>query len=297
MVEPMSGDGVPREAVASHVYAVTVYAVAVGALYLWGYWSQFEFNVLEYFSLIDIVRYTAYPLATAFAGLIVTHLWAEVVMGRGVDTSAQRAADLLSARVSRRTATQVARVIFVVALVAAMYWGGPYKWLLAGGIFSMPFSLRLTLSGLLPRLSGRYRSTFFSVVCFMAFTAFGYGHLTASKVLEGERFRYPVSAIEGLPQPPGAGVMEVPRLIGHAGDHYFFLVPEDLVVAIVPAANVGTLRLRVYDRPSESEPAQRTPPALPPRAPRLLDEPTGEGLGDACAALGCSWRKGFLISP
>jgi hypothetical protein len=70
-----------KERVATYLYFSSVYAVTVGVLYLWGYWSTFGVNILEYLSLADIVKTAAYPVASVFA-----------IMGLGrVNTTGARA--------------------------------------------------------------------------------------------------------------------------------------------------------------------------------------------------------------
>ena len=56
---------VTKERVASYVYFGSLYFVSVGALYLWGYWSAFNINILAYLSLADVLKLTAYPIALA----------------------------------------------------------------------------------------------------------------------------------------------------------------------------------------------------------------------------------------
>ncbi|RYF30216.1 MAG: hypothetical protein EOO23_05620, partial [Comamonadaceae bacterium] len=53
------------------VYWSGVYGFAVAILYLWGYWSPFDVNILEYVSLSDIVKTAAYPIVSVFVFLAI----------------------------------------------------------------------------------------------------------------------------------------------------------------------------------------------------------------------------------
>ncbi len=60
-----------KEKVSTYLYFSSLYFVTVGVLYLWGYWTTFEVNILEYLSLADIVKSTAYPIASTFIFFVI----------------------------------------------------------------------------------------------------------------------------------------------------------------------------------------------------------------------------------
>ena len=47
-------------------YCSSAYFFSVAALYLWGYWSPFKINILEYVSLSDVIKIAAFPIASVF---------------------------------------------------------------------------------------------------------------------------------------------------------------------------------------------------------------------------------------
>ena len=49
--------------IASYLYFSSLYFIATGVLYLWGYWTPFNVNILEYMSLSDVLKTTAYSIA------------------------------------------------------------------------------------------------------------------------------------------------------------------------------------------------------------------------------------------
>ena len=53
------------------IYFATPYAAIASLLYLFGYWSTFELNILEYVSMSDILRLSIYPMATSLIVAII----------------------------------------------------------------------------------------------------------------------------------------------------------------------------------------------------------------------------------
>jgi hypothetical protein len=47
------------------------YALAVAALYLWGYWERFGLNFLEYIGFGDMLRYALIPFLISMAGVVL----------------------------------------------------------------------------------------------------------------------------------------------------------------------------------------------------------------------------------
>jgi hypothetical protein len=56
----------PREGV-SYLYFGSLYFVTLGVLYLWGYWSSFGIDILEYISVAEVLELMAHPVAYGFA--------------------------------------------------------------------------------------------------------------------------------------------------------------------------------------------------------------------------------------
>ena len=63
-------------------YILTMYCVSVGVLHLWGFWSKFKINILEYISVADVIRSTAYLIASVFVFLVIGAGLGELFLGR-----------------------------------------------------------------------------------------------------------------------------------------------------------------------------------------------------------------------
>ncbi len=61
---------------------------------------------------------------------------------------------------------------------------------------------------------------------------YGQGKLHADDIVQGCRFSYVLSAVEGIDVPPGATPQRRVRYVGHAGDFVFLLDPNKSVLAI-----------------------------------------------------------------
>ena len=46
------------------IYLATSYGFVVSMLYLFGYWSTFDINILEYIKISDVIKISIYPIIT-----------------------------------------------------------------------------------------------------------------------------------------------------------------------------------------------------------------------------------------
>ena len=68
-----------RNSLGKYAYVSSLYFLAVGVLYLWGYWPSFGVNVLEYAGLTDIIKTAAYPVASLFVFFAVGAVFGELL--------------------------------------------------------------------------------------------------------------------------------------------------------------------------------------------------------------------------
>lgn len=47
------------------IYFSTAYGFVVSMLYLFGYWSTFGINILEYIEISDVIKLSIYPILTS----------------------------------------------------------------------------------------------------------------------------------------------------------------------------------------------------------------------------------------
>lgn len=233
-----------KERVSSHLYFGSLYFISVGLLYLWGYWASFDVNILEYISLADVLKITAYPMASAFVLVALGAVIGELLVDRpSLSPSAGR--DAFVGRFLRRAAPFV-MFAYVFGTVALLVFGPVSKWRALPILFAFPIYFvakeRGLLLSLLPHDSAR------SIVLFLLAVlptwAYGHGRLQAAAVLDGTDYKYLVAnTVDGIsidPKDPKARV----KYVGQAGDYAFLLLADNETLAIVRFDKTKGLHLK-----------------------------------------------------
>ncbi|MES2885580.1 MAG: hypothetical protein V4709_12285 [Pseudomonadota bacterium] len=236
-----------RESIASHIYVSSVYFVAVGVLYLWGFWSSFGINILEYVDLADIVKTTAYPI-TAVGVLVALG----ALLGSGLATGGS-----LPEGGGRNT--RLGRLLnWLSPFLLASYIIGTALWILLGPVekwkylpvlLGVPVYVKARQARLLAETipDDNFRSIVVFVLAILPATAYGQGALNAEKIRSGVAFTYSISQLPGYPAKSDA--LTQPRLIGRAGDHTFFFDPVQDAVLVAEIDADSALVLMRYKKP------------------------------------------------
>ncbi|WP_277759183.1 hypothetical protein [Pseudomonas sp. A34-9] len=235
-----------KEQSGAYIYFLSLYFAAAGVLYLWGYWSPFGVNILEYVNLTDIVKSTIYPIASAFVflafGVMVgqfVHVGPALQPGEGRDTSPAR---------FLRKYKRLLVMLYIAGVLTFLIYGPVEKWqvalpVLIGAPLALYASTHDILARQIPAEGPRTACLFLLAV--LPFIAFGHGQLKATAVLEGKAFDY---IIDDVTVTPNALPIQSPRFIGHAGDFFFFFEPERSILLISKFETIKSLRLGRYER-------------------------------------------------
>ena len=223
-----------------YIYFLSLYFIAVGTLYLWGYWSLFGVNILEYLTLADIVKSTAYPIASIFISLAIGVVLAEISSvkkklpsGGGRNSVAGRF--LLKHK-------GLMGILYIAGTLAILVFGPIEKWLVLAALLGPPIALyareRNFLVYQIPAEAPR------SVCLFLLATlplfAFGLGKIGANSVLEGKAFYY---VIDNDSITPNSEPSQRTRFIGRAGDFVFFWEPKESIISFSKLEAGKSLRL------------------------------------------------------
>lgn len=244
----------------AYVYFSSLYFVTVGALYLWGYWSPFGVNILEYLNLTDIVKSTAYPIASAFGFLALGVILSDLTGGKrtfpvggGSNTSIGR---------TLRKNKPLLLMLYIAGSLAVLVFGPIEKWqmvlpILLGIPIALYASERNFLAHHIPEESTRSVCLF--LLAILPFFAFGHGHLKAHAILEGKIFDYVLSPIDNAPVTLEAEPSQRIRFIGHAGDFLFFWEPKKSLLVISKLEKGKTLMLGHFEQKSSVPPQEAQP--------------------------------------
>lgn len=240
----------PQERTSTYLYFSSLYFVTVGVLYLWGYWSTFNVNILEYLSLADIIKSTAYPIASAFVFMVLGAAIGEVL----ADDSS------LAPGAGRNTPTGkfLLRfypwlvVIYAIVTIALLVLGPVDKWLALPVLFAMPAYLYFRRLGLFNNVLRHDSARSLAIFLMATLPTFGYGHgrIRAQEIVDGVKFEYAISPIENVSVVNDASPGQRPRFLGHAGDFIFFLEPMQGTLVISKFEGTKSLVLKHFDRPS-----------------------------------------------
>lgn len=252
MSEPLQPPN-PKDRVANSLYFASLYFVTVGVLYLWGYWVPFGINILEYLTLSDILKATAYPIATALLLTAVGAAIGEALVNRDHLPSGS-GRDTVIGRFLRRFAP-ILQLLYVGGTVALFLFGPVEKWrtlpiLLAFPIYAFAKQTNV-LTQAIPHESPR--SVVIYVLAVLPTLAYGHGTLAANKIQTAQAFTYVISELPGYPA--GTNTQTQPRLIGHAGDHLFFFDPVKTAVVVETLEPGRSLVLKQYEVPKEVAPS------------------------------------------
>jgi hypothetical protein len=126
-----------KERVASHVYFASLYFITVGILYLWGYWAPFGINILEYLELSDILKATAYPIATAILMTTIGAAIGEWRMANRDHLTPGGGRYTIIGRFLRKFSSHLL-VLYVGGAIALLLFGPVEKWRVLPILLSLP---------------------------------------------------------------------------------------------------------------------------------------------------------------
>jgi len=242
---PTLADGENKEFKTSTAYWSSAYFFSVAILYLWGYWSPFNINILEYVSLSDIVKTAAYPIASVFIFMAIGALLGEAMfpkgfMPQGGDTNTKTRALL-------RRIVPALVTVYMTFMVMLFLFGPIEKWRALPVLLAIPTSLALKKAEALHTLikSERARSVVLFLLAALPPFAYGHGALRANDIITGKSYFYVISDIQGYSYKSDTQRDFHLRYIGKVGEQYFLYSPEVRSVLILPMDEVKIIELKM----------------------------------------------------
>ena len=186
--------------VASYLYFSSIYFVSVGVLYLWGYWSPFGINILEYIGLSDIIKLTAYPIASTFLFIAIGAIAGEGASGANKLPPGGGANTRIG--IFLRKFSRVLTFAYMLGSAIFLIFGPIYKWLVLPALFAMPVTFMVKERGLFrdQLRDESLRTVAIFLVAIMPPLAYGLGRVSADNIMSGRDYSYVVAG------PPGIGV-------------------------------------------------------------------------------------------
>lgn len=243
-------------------YLGSVYVLLIGLLYLWGYWSEFGINILEYLDVSDVVRIAALPLAATLGSLALGVFMGSFLFPLFVPHKAM--ARMFGPPPTDYSMALRITVGFTLILMAVFYYfGGPKFWLGVSGLAIFPIHLWAIRSDFVRTLFGDHvnAALIFTLLAVLPFIAFGTGKINADQLKVGTKYVY---AYQGQLDGVAPELLSSPgqlRLIGTASGLMFFLMPDGESVLLSRLDHARGLQLRRYESDTKKSPSPAARPA------------------------------------
>jgi hypothetical protein len=229
----------------TYIYFGSLYFVSVGVLDLWGFWTPFRVNALDYVSLSDVLRVATIPLLSTFAFLALGSILGEYLgphnqlpPGGGANTRVGRFLHKLQAYQGYFRAAWFV-VTMGLILFAPSAWESLIPWLLA-----MPFYFLAKQRGLFATIlpDEKARSIAVYLFCVLPFWSYGHGRAAADHIIHGTDYHYVVA--NTVPSLPPVNATERTKYLGQIGDYVFFLLPDNSTLAILQFSQTKGILIR-----------------------------------------------------
>lgn len=235
-----------KNRVSTYLYFGSLYFVTVGVLYLWGYWATFDVNILEYLSLADVLKITAYPIASAFVFATLGAVTGELLIRRGALPSGGKR-DTRIGQFLRKMAPLLL-LTYALGTIALFVYGPVEKWNVLPLLLAIPMYFfakeRGFLVSIIPHESPR--SVVIFLLCALPPFSYGHGRLQAATILNGTDYKYVVSPIEGIGANADTSISKRLRYLGHAGDFVFLFQPVNTTLVITRFDHTKSLHLQKF---------------------------------------------------
>lgn len=253
-----------KERVSTYLYFSSLYFIAVGILYLWGYWASFDVNILEYLSLADILKSAAYPIASTFIFFIFGALEGHL-LSSGPTPKQGGGQNTRIGKVFKKWFPLLA-LMYCIGTFTLLLFGPPQKWSVLPVLIAIPVSLLIDRHGLFKSMIPESKFHFALVLLLVTLPIFSYGLgiLNAATILDGVDYKYVASQIDGIPISDDADPSQRLRFLGQAGDFLFLLHPvkNTLIVMKYEQAKILQLkRVQVQKQPANIAVEQKVKPA------------------------------------
>ncbi len=172
--------------------AASIYGVAVGLLYSFGFWGSFHLNPLELATFTDLVAAAAYPIFMALAAFLAGAALSELALGERLPPGGG-AGTAMGRWLRKHWQPLVVGDVLVISVVA-LVGPKPAKWVIAALLMS-PFGVAFIHARLFVDMlpHARVRFVVLSVGWLVLSGAFPLGRFDADQIVNG-RARYSVAA-------------------------------------------------------------------------------------------------------
>lgn len=207
---------------------VTSYAIVVSLFYLFGYWSTFDINILEYVSFQDVLKLAIYPVLIGVITMIAAMLPRAIVFQDDIKRAEPQKVFFI---VNRRFAWWSSLIAFISAPFSLVVFHNPERWTVFGLLLSYCAVLTIedikVLSPLIPNFV--FRRIVVSFAILVLINSFTTAKINAYSVLIGKNVKlistqlFKEKGTELFTAKRMLNGQDTLKYIGAAGDYFFFL--------------------------------------------------------------------------
>jgi len=229
------------------IYFATSYGFVVSMLYLFGYWSTFDINILEYIKISDVIKIAIYPIITSVGFAIIGFITGHFVGRWSNEQNVQKSQ--ISKKIDKWTNFIYKSAFIVINIFSISYSLYMHMWIVLWPLFAIicptvtSYILVKYKMELLKKLIPFRGYEPFILLIFIAFLslAFGYGKFRSHSILEGYKsFYINVSIFKDKEL-----FQDQKRLkyLGLGGDFMFFLSEDNTKIYILEPSKIPILEL------------------------------------------------------
>jgi hypothetical protein len=221
------------------------FALVVCSLYLFGYWSSFGINILEFVTLSDVIKLGIYPLVVGVVGgaasLIIGFLGGTILPTPSYDGAE-------GAAITRMH--KIIKIIIILMLVGFAVFlylqNNPYFWYITGAVITLTLILTIAdvkmFEPLIPNPS--IRSFILAVGMGILPLSYGIGKTNAQSVLNGKSAKVVSTQTFKESETFKSKGQDALKFVGVAGDYFFFITMDNSVIYAVKYSDLHFLELK-----------------------------------------------------
>jgi len=231
----------------AYVYLGPIYTFSIGLLYVWGYWSPFGINPLEYMGIEQVVATAIIPVVAAAVIVGFGAIVGEFVVPADPAGGSQGTKAIQRGKVGEylyRHLRDIAFLWFAAIFVVAEWSPSPYKWFSVASMVGVAGYVPLKRSGLfsdfLKHESARSVAVFLTAV--LPVWSYATGLENANKVKDGKSFEYVISSnIQSLNAQLDSAKPCKLRVVGRMGSTLFTMSFPDARLTVVELSGGASL--------------------------------------------------------
>jgi len=238
MVKETKSD--PTELVKNSIYFLTIYSIFTSILYLFGYWSIFNFNIFEFIALSDIFKYSIRPLALSLSAVIFLYIYTDILIEHAAKKIGELNLNPKKDRISQKIISFCVSTVkkfkaeVTIAIVLFSIHGPEIKWTIIPFIISIPICVAVSNIESIKNINIPEHIKLAILFLTIAFAAGSYsrGRDNALLISDGVSFNY-VSENSTAPNKLTCkSPLENLRILAQTNDQTILLNPKDKSIII-----------------------------------------------------------------